>query len=158
MEKVYLFLEKLKEKAEKELEIEVKEFSVSFDLKSDRVLGRFSYSKKGLFLLFNLAVLEKAGFKKYKSVVIHEFCHLLVYLKYGIVRPHGKEWRAFMRFYGVSEPRATTSDFMVEVGVKAKCKCSVHFVSKKIAGQILSGIKFRCKSCGKKIKVKKEKK
>lgn len=154
MEKVYKFLLKMDEIAIEKFKIKIPNYSVKFDLKSERTVGMFYFKKDGIGLRFHGELLNEVGFKKYKEVIIHEYAHLINFvINKGSVMPHGKEWKQIMNLLGVEKPRATTISFINELLTEAKCKCSKHYLTKSKVQKINNGIKLRCYNCGKKIKL-----
>ncbi|CZF83680.1 Protein SprT [Grimontia celer] len=60
-------------------------------------------------LRFNPVLLEENVEAFFDEVVPHEISHLVVYARFGKVRPHGKEWQAVMsQVFGVI-PKTTHS-------------------------------------------------
>lgn len=93
--------------------------------------------------------------KKFSSEVIpHELAHLLAYRMYGAeIAPHGEEWQAVMRAYGV-EPNVT---YDVEYETESsgpyiyECLCGTHGISARRHNLLWRsrGTKIlECQKCG----------
>ena len=86
------------------------------------------------------------------QTVPHEIAHLINRTLNGPhVRPHGPEWKAIMRAFGL--PPLRCHNYNVENSVARDqrcgmyCTCGVHFVSKMISRRVLQGWKYRCRRC-----------
>ena len=155
MKEIYDYLKDLDTFSEQKFNIKIPKYEVLFNLNSVNIIGMFIVKKQVIKLRFHKELIEKVGFEKYKEIVIHEYGHLINYLiNKGNVLPHGKEWKYIMNQFGIKNPTATTSSFFKELRTKAKCKCSIHYLSKIQVQKIESGFKLRCNICNKKIKIK----
>ncbi len=132
---------------------------VTYPLRNGRALGKASRTKMEIKL--NPLLLEEFGETYIKEVVVHEYAHLVIHKLYpfGInvkrnkkVMPHGQEFKKVCRLLGI-EGKATTKAFSDSKILKnnkliVKCKCSEHYVSKRVYNNISKGIGYICKKCG----------
>jgi len=143
-------LKKLK-KLEKEFNYKYT-YKVSFNLKSSRIMGQYDGSEDILY--FNIDVAMNAGYERYEEVIVHEFGHLIARYKYAFtINPHRKEWRSIMKKLKAKRIAATIdlSEY-VDGRTKVKCKCQSYYFTKNRLTRLRNGTKYRCQSCGKKIK------
>lgn len=156
MKEIFETLKVLEEKAKSQYKLKKLKYKVNFDLKSLRILGRYSHHTKTIS--FNKELILKSGIKKYLPVVIHEFSHLVAMKVFGkYIKSHGKEWKEIMVFFGEGDPKATTKDFSKEIAdlheIKANCKCTIHGISSIRAKRIKEGKEYYCKKCKSKLKI-----
>jgi SprT protein len=84
------------------------------------------------------------------QVVAHEVAHLIVYQKYGKVRPHGRQWQHIME--AIFNCPATTTHSLDIKDVVGKqfsyqCLCATHQLTIRRHNKILKGAKYLCKKC-----------
>jgi len=132
-------------------------YSISFDLKSSQTIGYFSNKKNNLNIVFNKKVFKESKFKDFKEVIIHEYSHMIVYVLYGKVYAHGKQWKSVMKSFGIKNPSATTSAFKnvkkKESDKLIKCSCGKRYISSNRASRMKNGTKYICCSCSKPLKL-----
>jgi len=132
-------------------------FNISFD--EPQIIYRQKGSIAGSAFLdrwhiqLNLAMLLENKDKFIQEVIPHELAHLIVYKKFGRVKPHGKEWQAVMEtVFGCSAKRTHTfsiPDNTIQNRHRYVCQCQEHRLTnirhKKIQQQ---QTQYYCKSCG----------
>lgn len=125
-------------------------YNTLYDLKSTRILGMFVRSKNKLTLRFHPGVIAIFGIEKYRSVIVHEFAHMLVHMVYGYtLQSHGKEWRKIMKLLGDPKPRATTKDFPFNPHLnkmRVSCTCGSIKVSVNNFFIVHSSV-VKCRKC-----------
>ncbi|WP_078751004.1 SprT family zinc-dependent metalloprotease [Enterovibrio nigricans] len=103
-------------------------------------------------LRFNPVLLEENSDAFFREVVPHEVAHLIVFARFGKVKPHGKEWQAVMlRVFGI-QPQTTHSFDVSSVEGKTftyQCACDHMQLSvrrhNKVQRQQAQYICRRCK-------------
>lgn len=139
---------------------------LEFRTRGGAILGeaRFTYKPKRIHKIrLSKIAIEQMNRNEIKELVIHEFAHLLSKYLFGDhIKPHGKEWKQCVRDLGGKDTNATASYPWIklrETDVLAKCKCSCkyHFITKKIADEILGGCVYLCGDCKRVVKIAKEK-
>lgn len=128
---------------------------VAFDLRG-RAAGQASWRQgKPPLLRFNLAIARHYTDAFITDTVAHEVAHLVTRECHPGARPHGREWRAVMRQFGIISPQRCHA---YEVGTDAvhrqrrwlyECGCRIHQLSttrhrRTQAGQMV----YRCRTCG----------
>ncbi len=86
------------------------------------------------------------------DVVPHEVAHLLVFQRYGKVRPHGAEWQ-FMMEQVLGVPASTRHQFDVSAvsgkTFEYRCGCDVHQLTVRRHNKVLrKQASYRCRQCG----------
>lgn len=80
----------------------------------------------------NPILLQENGSAFIQQVVPHELAHLLVFQKFGLVQPHGKEWKMIMeQVLGVPAETYHCFDTRNVAGEQFhyQCDCQSHFLS-----------------------------
>jgi SprT protein len=103
---------------------------------------------------YNLYLLEKYGERFIERMVPHEVAHVVAERLHGKrVRPHGKEWKAVMAFFG-AEPRVH-HDFesryaRTVVRYPYRCDCEeLHFLGARSHRRFRRGrTEYTCRRCG----------
>lgn len=93
-----------------------------------------------------------------EEVVPHELAHLLVYVLYGYVRPHGKEWQAIMEhIFQVSPKRAHNFELpnQLQSRFHYQCDCRLHFLTAIRHNRIQrQQAQYRCVYCKERLHFK----
>lgn len=107
---------------------------------------------------FNPTLLAENGAAFIQQVVPHELAHILVYQQFGLVQPHGKEWKMMMeQVLGVP---AETYHCFDTTNVQGKtfeyvCDCQTHQLSTRRHNAIVrDGRSYICKKCKKVLQPK----
>ena len=135
-------------------------FNIDYKLDSVRTLGTYNSNTRTMSLNENL--LKEYGTLYIEDVVVHEFAHAVIALKYPIrmngckrVMAHGREFKAVCSHFGV-DGKATTSLFNDSKTMKKSntvrfsytCDCGYnHELSKIKHNKILRGNNYRCGMC-----------
>ncbi|APD93996.1 hypothetical protein BM523_08340 [Alteromonas mediterranea] len=84
-----------------------------------------------------------------REVVPHEVSHLLVWILFARVQPHGKEWQSVMRGVFDCSPSATHQFDVKRVSrsFSYKCDCDTYALSTRRHNNILKGAQYKCKKC-----------
>ncbi|MDH2998918.1 SprT family protein [Pasteurellaceae bacterium LFhippo2] len=105
---------------------------------------------------FNPTLLAENGTEFIQQVVPHELAHILVYQQFGLVQPHGKEWKMMMeQVLGVP---AETYHCFDTTSVQGKtfpysCGCQTHQLSIRRHNAIVrDGRAYICKKCKQPLK------
>jgi SprT protein len=88
------------------------------------------------------------------QTLAHEFAHLIAHRVYGAcIRPHGSEWQAVMRLFGVTPDRCHTFD-VANAQVRRqqeylyRCGCREHHISAVRHRRLQRGqADYRCRVC-----------
>jgi len=157
MKKIKKYLKKLEKEASNKFGLKKFKYKTSFELSSSKTLAYFLYDGYKRYFIFNKTVYKKSSFSDFKEIILHEFAHYIVHLKYDYyTSSHGKEWKYVMNQLGVSNPKATSSNFSNikkrSSDVKVKCGCNSFYISSNKATRMKNGAEYLCKICYKKIK------
>ena len=128
--------------------------AIRFDLRG-RGAGQVRRQAGGIWLVrYNPALLERHGEDFLARTVPHEVAHILAFRLHGLgIQPHGPEWRAMMRLFGVPPERC--HDFDVS-GLQTRtlnrypyqCGCRSHLLTSIRHHRILRGQRYLCGTCG----------
>ncbi|WP_407331372.1 SprT family zinc-dependent metalloprotease [Enterovibrio sp. 27052020O] len=102
-------------------------------------------------LRFNPVLLRENSQAFFEEVVPHEVSHLVVYAKFGRVKPHGKEWQAVMQqVFGVA-PKTTHSFDVSSVQGKTftyQCGCDQISLSIRRHNKVQrQQVQYFCRRC-----------
>jgi SprT protein len=93
------------------------------------------------------------------ETVPHEVAHVVTNVLFGRIKPHGKEWRSIMAFFGIPEPERCHNFDMQDVHVRGQrrwpyaCDCTTHQLSTTRHYRVLRGTqKYLCRNCGKPLR------
>ncbi|MEZ5066647.1 MAG: SprT-like domain-containing protein [bacterium] len=102
---------------------------------------------------YNGDLLVRYGDVFVDRIVPHEVAHIVTWAVFGRVKPHGREWRAVMAFFG-ADP-SVTHDFETVPARRVRrfryrCSCSTqHLLVKRAHLRIRRGTaEYRCRRCG----------
>ncbi|WP_081933347.1 SprT family zinc-dependent metalloprotease [Shewanella mangrovi] len=103
-------------------------------------------------LRFNAVLLEENADIFLTEVVPHEICHLLTYLLYGKVKPHGVEWKTLMQQV-FQLPGNVTHQFDVSSvtpkGISYQCQCGRVELSVRRHNKVQrQQAQYLCRRCG----------
>lgn len=91
-----------------------------------------------------------------EEVIPHELAHLIVFKKFGKVKPHGKEWQYIMTAILGRTPK-TTHNFSVHNNNNYLyyCLCQEHYLSKVRHNKIQHNkTEYLCRKCGTILKLR----
>lgn len=130
--------------------------AVSFDLRG-RAAGMFRVRQGAPEIRYNPWIFSRWFDENLAETVPHEVAHYVVFVRHRRrVRPHGAEWRAVMREFGV--PPKVTCNYRPEdladlPGRRLKyfeyrCQCTVHSVSSIRHNRMTAGrARYLCRRC-----------
>lgn len=136
-----------------------REPELDFTLKGSTA-GQFNSAK--WTIRYNIPIYERHPDDFIKRTVPHEVAHLVVsvlksrgYYGRKKVRPHGPEWKAVMRKFGVEDTRCHSYDVEGLVRrrgprskpVKIRCGCGERGVTVTIGRRMMDGGQYRCRKC-----------
>ncbi|NNE43518.1 MAG: hypothetical protein HKN12_04875 [Gemmatimonadetes bacterium] len=104
---------------------------------------------------YNQELLEKYGEDFIREIVPHELAHLIApCLHPHRIRPHGKEWKAVMAFFGVPAKRCHTFETMPVASAgrfRYHCACEKdHWLTRRQHRRRQRGhMVYSCRACGK---------
>ena len=113
------------------------------------------YADGRLVIRYNLGMARLQPRQFIAETVPHEVAHVITWLCHGRrARPHGEEWRAVMRHFGIEDaPRC--HDFAVppqdtrrQRRWSYRCDCQTHQLSSTRHNRVLRGQQYLCRSCG----------
>lgn len=142
-------------RAARELGRDIPPPAVRFDL-SGRSAGMFRAKGRHCELRFNPWIFALYYTENLRETVPHEVAHYLVWWQHPRrrLRPHGRQWQAWMAFFGV--PATVTFDRDLQ-GVPQRrqrrfryaCDCSEHELSATRHGRQQRGeARYQCRRCG----------
>lgn len=106
-------------------------------------------------LRFNLALARAHSADFIHQTVAHEVAHLVTAACHGKTRPHGREWRAAMAFFGLPDaPRChsytvDTRDVRQQRRWPYVCRCDAHDLSTTRHNRVQAGAsRYVCRKCG----------
>ncbi|MGF1726965.1 SprT family zinc-dependent metalloprotease [Photobacterium nomapromontoriensis] len=106
---------------------------------------------QGWEIRFNPVLLQENPQAFLEEVVPHEVAHLVVFKRFGKVRPHGREWQIIMaEVFGV--PPRTTHSFDISsvqgATFRYQCQCNEHQLSVRRHNKMLRGQAiYHCRRC-----------
>jgi SprT protein len=128
--------------------------AIRFDLRG-RAAGQARLAAREPALIrYNPALLRANPEDFLGSTVPHEVSHLVAFARHGArIRPHGAEWEAIMRQFGVEPARCHNYDV---TGLKARslreldyhCTCRSHRLTTIRHHRVLAGQTYICRQCG----------
>ncbi len=102
-------------------------------------------------LRFNPVLLAENPDAFIEEVVPHEVSHLIVFARFGRVRPHGKEWQAVMSQVFDVQPKTTHSFDIKSVEGKTfpyHCQCDVIPLSVRRHNKVQrQQVQYMCRRC-----------
>lgn len=103
----------------------------------------------------NSTMLHENGITFIEEVVPHELAHLIVFKRYGKVKPHGKEWQYIMSKILGKIPKTTHSFAIKNANYQYYCQCQEHFLTKIRHNKIqYNKTEYLCRKCGTILKLK----
>lgn len=139
---------------EQEFAIAVPEIAVYFDL-IGKAAGMYCRKRNTRYLRFNPYLFAKYWHDNYRNTIAHEVAHYAADLLFSPqkIRPHGRQWQAVMRFFGV--PPATTCNFDL-TGIPTRkvrrynyyCLCTTHQLTAIRHNRVVGGLqRYVCRQC-----------
>lgn len=103
----------------------------------------------------NSIMLLDNGTQFIEEVVPHELAHLIVFKKFGKVKPHGKEWQYIMSEILEKSP-VTTHRFSIQRNTYLYyCNCQQHHLTSIRHNKIQKNkTSYLCRKCGTILKLK----
>lgn len=128
---------------------------VLFDLRG-RAAGMYRVSGRQRVIRYNPWLFAKYPDDNLAITVPHEVAHYVTDCLHGLrrVRPHGAEWQAVMRAFGVDHRGGVAHDM---TGIPSRpqgrhaycCDCGVHELSTRRHYKMQrDGIRYLCRRCG----------
>ena len=135
------------------LRIGIQEPQIRFDLRG-RSAGQARVGSRGPWVVrYNPVLLEANAEDFLATTVPHEVAHLVAYARHGSrIRPHGPEWQAIMRHFGVAPERCHRYDLSA-LSVRSvrefdyHCTCRGHRLSSIRHHRVLAGRDYICRHC-----------
>ena len=126
---------------------------VRFDLRG-KSAGQLRMAEgKTWQIRYNLALLTREPEAFLAQTIPHEVAHLVAFAIHGRgIRPHGEEWQAMMRHFGV-EPRRCHSFAVDDLTARRlrrfdyHCGCRTHQLTSTRHHRVLRGQRYRCAAC-----------
>jgi len=135
------------------LRIAIPEPQILFDLRG-RAAGQARLALRGPCIIrFNPVLLRANRASFLADTVPHEVAHLAAFARYGLrIRPHGPEWQAIMRYFGVKPERCHRYDLSATSGRTLRefdyhCDCREHRLSSIRHNRVLAGGTYVCRHC-----------
>ena len=138
---------------------EFNQIDIRFDL-TGRAAGMYKVDGRCKQIRFNPDHFATHRQENIRETIPHEVAHYIISEVYGIrnVKPHGLEWQALMRKFGV-EPRRTYSYSLDGIPTRQHrrylyaCACREFEITTRRHNSIQSGrAYYTCKDCGDTIK------
>lgn len=134
---------------------EFKPIPVSFDLVG-RAAGMYRVRFWQRRIRYNPYLFAKYFDDNLAVTVPHEVAHYITDCVYGLrrIRPHGPQWQALMRAFGVEPKRTCDYDLAgiprrVQRRHPYQCGCRGHQLSRRRHNLVLRGrVRYICKACG----------
>jgi len=112
-------------------------------------------TRDGRLIRFNRQLLLENGSAFLDEVPAHEVAHVAAYVLFGPrIRPHGPEWQALMRAFGVAPRRCHSFDTRHSATRRQRrftyrCACRRHALTTTRHRRIQRGLmSYRCRRCG----------
>lgn len=126
---------------------------VHFDLRG-RASGMFCFRNQQKWIRFNPFIFARHFEESLASTVPHEVAHYICFeLHGGKPKPHGKEWKAIMRAFGVPANATCQLDISDLPQKRLKryiyhCQCSQHELTSIRHNRIVRGVaNYACPKC-----------
>lgn len=128
---------------------------VHFDIRG-RAAGMYCARRHERYIRFNPYLIAKYFEPSLNDTVPHEVAHYVTDVLYGLrnIRPHGREWRSVMQFFG-AEPRVVGDFDLTGVPVRRQrrfpyvCGCRRHALSACRHYRVQRGrARYYCRECG----------
>ncbi|NCA88240.1 MAG: hypothetical protein EOM92_04790 [Gammaproteobacteria bacterium] len=103
---------------------------------------------------YNPALLARHGEDFLARTVPHEVAHIIAFHRHGPrIQPHGPEWQAIMRLFGVPPTRChdyDVSDLQTRTldRFPYRCGCRSHLLTSIRHHRIQRGQRYLCRACG----------
>lgn len=106
-----------------------------------------------LAVRYNLAMAEQQPEEFLAETVPHEVAHVVTAVCHGRVKPHGREWRAVMQWFGFAAPQRchrfpTPASGRSQQRWSYRCSCREHLLSTTRHHRAQRGLGYLCRACG----------
>lgn len=127
---------------------------VRFDLRGKSAGMVVFHHKRQPLIRYNQTLLQENGEAFIQRTVPHEVAHLVARELHGpSIKPHGKQWREIMAFFGADSSRC--HNFPVGEHTRRRmryfryrCGCQNHQLSAIRHHRSLAGVSYLCRRCG----------
>lgn len=152
-----LLTRQLLSRAAEHFDIDLACRDIRFDLRG-RAAGMVVFPRVGNpYIRYNRLLLEENGEAFLSQTLPHEVAHLVAYVMHGrSIRPHGREWKAVMDFFGADAVRCHNFSLDNHALKKLRrfayvCKCRRHQLTSIRHNRILKGQSYLCRRCGEEL-------
>lgn len=140
-------------------EVKLEAPEIRFDIKG-AAWGCFVRHGKRRWIRYNPSLFCRYYTEGLNETVPHEVAHYAVDVLFpkNRCKPHGAEWKAVMRRFGIENPRATGDYDISGLDVRRQhrydysCRCRQHQLTSTRHYRILRGKQYLCRGCGEVLK------
>jgi SprT protein len=127
---------------------------VRFDLRGRTAGYAITDASGAQAIRINVDLLERCTDRILSRTVPHEVAHLIVAVRAREARkrtrPHGREWRAVMRFFGAETTRCHDMPTIPARRVRThvyQCECRTYEISQTRVNRMRRGATYKCRDC-----------
>jgi SprT protein len=145
---------RLLRKAASQFAVSLPDPEIRFDLRGKAAGMALFQGKHHAVIRYNRGMLIDHGDAFIERTVPHEVAHLVARHLHGAsIRPHGKEWREIMGFFGADSKRCHNFPVREEDRRRMRyfdyrCSCQDHSLSAIRHHRHLAGVAYLCRRCG----------
>ena len=137
------------------LGVEMPATEIRFDLRGTAAGEARLLGSSSAVIRYNPTLLARHPESLIEETVAHEVAHLVAFKRFGTrIRPHGREWQAIMRRFGVA-PRRCHSHDVSDLRTRSprrfvyRCGCRTHELTSIRHRRARTGATvYLCKQCG----------